>query len=124
VKTELVRCGAVRQLADGRLKAERRYVIPEAVDEKLINALAFALRGLASTIAYNSNPETKEPRIQRIAESEDTTEEERLHLRRVLRDRIAAFTEEIDDLFPRTDAKRIDRRRRVGVGVYYYEDSD
>jgi hypothetical protein len=124
IKTELIRCGAVKQLEDGRLQAERRYVMPENVDEKLINSLSFALRGLASTIAHNSNPATADLRVQRIVESEDTTEEERRVLRETIRERLITFSEEIDNLFPRTKARQIDRAHRVGVGVYYYEDSD
>lgn len=124
IRTELTRCGAVELLPDGRLKALRRYVMPENVDEKLINSLSFALRGLASTIAHNSNPATTELRVQRVAESEDTTEEERRILREVIREKVVRFSEEIDNLFPRTEGRQIDRTHRIGVGIYYYEDSD
>lgn len=124
VKTELIRCGAVVQDESGNLKAERRYVVPDAVDERLVNALAFALRGLASTIAHNSDSENTELRIQRIVESEDLSDEQRQELKGILREKIMAFATDVDNLFPRSVGGQIERSHRIGVGVYYYEDSE
>ena len=56
IKVELIRCGAVTKDADGYLRAQRRHLVPEAFDEKLMTSMTFGLRGLASTIAFNTNP--------------------------------------------------------------------
>jgi hypothetical protein len=122
IKVELIRCGAVAEAPDGYLRPLRRYVVPEAFDEKLINSLAFALRGLASTIAYNTNPNrTDEARIERVVHSDPIDSTAKQAISHVLRERLVAFTEDIDNLFSRIEPCS-DPTERIGVGVYYYED--
>ena len=128
IKVELVRCGAVVEDDLGTLTAQRRHVVPEAFDEKLISAMSFGLRGLASTIAHNSDPgRMGDTRIERVVHSDPIPAELRTLLRERLRRRIAAFTEEVDDLFaegqPLSEAN-VAGLSRVGVGVYYYEDEE
>ena len=43
-------------------------------------------------------------------------------LRLVLRDRLTAFTEEIDDMFGRIDRDVTSSGQRVNIGVYYFEE--
>ena len=125
IKVELTRCGAVREDGEGYLTALRRHVVPEAFDEKLISAMAFGLRGLVTTIAHNSDPErVTEPHIERVVHSDPLTLESRKVLRELLRKRIMAFTEEVDDLFSIENQAGSSPRSRIGVGVYYYEDDE
>jgi hypothetical protein len=125
IKVELVRCGAVREDEGGELHAMRRHVVPTEFDERLITSIAFGLRGLASTVAFNSNPHGDgQSRIQRFVESEYLTEDSKNALRHVLRDRITSFTEAIDDMFSKAETPPTGPYKRIGVGVYYYEDED
>ena len=123
IKVELMRCGAISQADNGLLKLERREVVPGDFADKLISSLSFNLAGLASTIAFNSNPDRMgSGRIERFAQSGPLSSEDIRVIRDSIRMRIVSFTRELDDLFPSTiDASMADQRR-VGVGVYYYEE--
>jgi hypothetical protein len=122
IKVELIRCGSVREDKKGRLCALRRGVVPADLDEKLITAMVFGLRGLASTIAFNTSVNELGPkgRIERFCLSDEMTEECIRAMHPVLRERIQAFADQMTDLIaqplPATGG------RRIGVGIYYYED--
>lgn len=121
-RVELLRCGAISQDPDGLLHLERREVVPETSYEKLVSSVSFNLVGLASTIAFNSNPDRTGPgRIERFVQSPPLSTDEAKRMRDILRQRIVSFTRGLDDLFP-TDAHLIAPGKRVGVGVYYYEE--
>ena len=122
IKVELIRCGSIEEDKEGRLHALRRGVVPADLDEKLITAMVFGLRSLASTIAYNTSANHLGPtgRIERFCLSDVMTEECIRALHPILRNRIQTFADEMTDLVaqpvPATDG------RRIGVGIYYYED--
>jgi uncharacterized protein DUF6502 len=123
IKVELIRCGAITEEENGDVRALRRYVVPDTFDEKLITSMTFGLRGLASTIAFNSNPLRTEPtRFERIVRSDPLTHESLHEVRSVLHTRLTVFTEEIDDLFATLDRDAARTSKRVSVGLYYYED--
>jgi hypothetical protein len=123
IRVELLKYGAIAVEPTGRLVARRREVVPDAFDEKLITSMSFNLRALASTIAFNSNPSrVGSGRIERFVQSTSLGPQAKSTLRTVLRQRIIAFTEEIDDLFSGRRGGEPDDRGRVGLGVYYYED--
>lgn len=122
VKVELVRCGAVQEDPDGYLRAVRRYVVPEDVDDKLVASMVFSLRGLASTIAYNTDPaRVTPPRFERIVQSDPFAPEKKADVRQLLETRLAKFTEEVDDLFAKA-TEPDPTGERVAIGVFYYED--
>jgi hypothetical protein len=122
VKVELVRCGSVEEDARGRLHAVRRQVVPADLEEKLVAGMVFGLRALASTVAFNTSINNLGPagRIQRLCLSDPMTEQSIEAMHPVLRRRIQNFADEMTDLLakPSQDPKG----RRVGVGVFYYED--
>jgi signal transduction histidine kinase len=122
--TEVIRCGAVIEETAGRLRAVRRDVIAHNMDEKLISRMAFALRGLASTIAHNSDPATSAEHWRReiTIESEEIGEKVRRELEDTIRERITTFANQVDDLLSQARADSGENSRRIGVGVYYYED--
>jgi hypothetical protein len=123
IKVELLRCGAVVEEPGGELVALRRHVVPERFDEKLITSMAFGLRGLATNIAHNSDPNRAgDPHIERVVETTSLARERVAVMRQILRQRITSFTEEIDDLLSTVENKAVDSTIRVGIGVYYYED--
>ena len=87
--------------------------------------MAFGLRGLATTIAHNTNPNrTTDLFIERVVHSDPLTADSKSVLREILRSRITVFTEEIDDLFSGKDEPETTDTSRIGVGVYYYEDDE
>jgi hypothetical protein len=125
IKAELLRHKTVTLNDDGLLEVNRREVVPDHFDEKLITSLAFNFRGLAETIAHNSNPDRTEPgRIERYVESEVVSDVSKQNLRRILRTRITSFTEELDDMFSSYERAEDGAGERVAVGIYYHEDTE
>ncbi len=124
VRFELVRCGAVIEKPKRFLQAVRRTVIQSGQDERLISSMVFNLRSLASTIAFNSvdPPRGDLGRIERFCESDPLSEHAIATNRPMLRERIQRFITGIDDMFADTKPKALEAGRRVGVGVFYYED--
>lgn len=122
IKVELIRCGAVEERSDGDLIPLRRYVVPDAAHEQLISSMVFGFRGLASTIAHNCNPtRTSVGRFERIVQSDPISSEDRELVARLIRERLERFTVEIDDLFGATTTSA-SGGKRVGVGLYFFED--
>lgn len=131
VKVELIRCGAVAEQPDGSLRAVRRHLIPISSEDNLVYRLSQALRGLASTIAFNadfSNPERGEGRIERVVFTDRIPDDVLTLIAPIIRQRVTAFTENVDDLFSSVecdkDGPSSDSFKRVGLGVYYFEDTD
>lgn len=125
LKVELVRIGAVTETAEGLLRVRRREIVPEDVDERLITSLAFSLKALATTIAFNTNPSRRCPaRIERFVQSSPLSEISRKRLQSAIRNRVVDFTEEIDELFAHGSITSAPEGSRIGVGVYFHEDSD
>lgn len=122
IKVELIRCGAVHEKPDGDLEPLRRYVVPDDVHEQLISSMVFSFRGLASTIAFNTNPtRTSSGRFERIVQSDPISAEDRDLVKKLIRERLEKYTEEIDDLFG-TTTTAISSGKRVGVGLFFFED--
>lgn len=124
IRVELARFGAIRVDEFGMVVAVRREIVPDTFDEKLISSISFNLAGLASTIAFNSNPgRTGQGRIERFVQSDAIGGRTRDLLRPIVRARIEAFSCDIDDVFGSyTREKRAESSSRVGVGVYYFEE--
>jgi hypothetical protein len=123
IRVELIRCGAVVLDGSQRLVAKRRHVVPEALDDRLVTSIVFGLRALASTVAFNSGDPPKElSRIERFVESNPLNGDKVGEVRVRLHKRIADFTEEVDDFFATVEQSPDRASRRVGVGIYYYED--
>ena len=123
IKVELLRTGAIAEHHDGTLFPKRRDAIPISPDDRLITSISFNLHGLASTIAYNSDPERQEMgRIERFVQSEPISTPTAREFRLPLRKRIADFTESVDDMFSAVERDPSDAATRVAVGIYYFEE--
>jgi hypothetical protein len=122
VKVELIRCGSVEEDAKGRLHALRRAVIPAGIEDKVILGLTPGLRGLASTIAFNTsvNHLGAAGRIQRCCVSDAISEQSIAAMHPLLREHVETFADQMTDLL--AQPKRALRGRRIGIGVFYYED--
>jgi len=102
---------------------KRRHNVPEAVDEAVVTSIVFGLRALAGTVAFNASVSATElGRIERFVESNPLADRGLDDVRSRLRKRITEFTEEIDDYFSGIEHSSERSSKRIGVGVYYYED--
>jgi len=126
LKVELLRFGAVTEDKEGLLRVLRREIVPADLDERLLTSLAFSMKALAATIAYNTDPNRapSPPRIERFVQSGFLTRTSRERLQRMISARIVNFTEEIDDVFSSGELTDDKHGRRIGVGIYFYEDPD
>jgi hypothetical protein len=123
MKVELLRYGAVTEDEAGVLTVRRREIIPKEFDERLVTSMAFSLRALATTVAFNTDPNRKGAgRIERFVQSQSLREESRVALTGTVRERIVLFTQELDDLFSDGEIESDGPTRRIGVGVYFHED--
>jgi hypothetical protein len=126
IRVELIRSGAVLVDDEGKMILKRRHVVPEGSVEKLVSSIAFSLRSLAETIAFNCAPGRKGPgRIERFVQSDYLDQPSRQKLRQLLRERISSYTEEVDDMFyEHASPPNTDDCTRIGVGIFYFEDTD
>jgi len=122
VKVELIRSGSVREDAKGRLHALSRQMVPADLEEKLITGIVSGVGALASTVAFNTSVNNLGPagRIQRLCLSEPMAEQSIKAMHPVLRRQIQSFADEMSDLLAQPPETQTGRR--VGVGVFYYED--
>ena len=122
VKVELVRLGSAEEDAKGRIHALRRGMIPEGKQDKLITAVAFGLRALASTIASNTAGAEMgaASRFERLCLSDTLAEESINGMRPRLRAKAQTFADQITDML--AEPRPASGGRRVGVGIFYYED--
>ena len=128
MRAELLRSGTAREV-ENQMVLSKRHVVPDSVDDKIITALVFNFRGLAATIAHNSDPNRSESGwIERYVHSGRLSPQVVVDMRDHFRSRIERFSEEIDDAFARLEQLRggqpepPEKSRRIGIGVYYTED--
>lgn len=125
LKVELIRVGAVAEGEGGLLRVIRREIVPEDIDERLFTSLAFSLKALATTIAYNTDSNRRgPPRVERFVQSGPLTPASRTRLHNIIRRRVIDFTEELDQLFSVGEITTSSEGGRIGVGVYFHDDSD
>ena len=122
VRVELIRFGSAEEDAKGRLHPVRRGILPDELEDKLVTAMVFGLRALASTVAFNTSAERPRAagRIERFCISDSITEEAIGAMHDSLRERIQTFADQAEDLLAQPE--RAVGGRRIGVGVFYYED--
>jgi hypothetical protein len=92
--------------------------------EKLVSSMSFSLRSLAETIAFNCDPDRSGPgRIERLVQTTHLDQEARERLSTLLREKIAQYTEEVDNIMSAHEPPSGNGDLgRVGVGIYYFED--
>ncbi len=122
VRAELIRFGSAEEDAKGILHPVRRGIVPDGLEDKLVTAMVFGLRGLASTVAFNASVTRPRAagRIERFCLSDGITEKSISAMHGAVRERVQAFADQMTDLLAQPD--RAVGGRRVGVGVFYYED--
>jgi len=128
MRTELKRINAIEETEDGRLKVLKRNVSGLDVHDRLVTGLAKVLYPAALTLAHNTNSNGEgDTWVHRSASTKYVRENDLARIRRISSDRLAEFSESIDDLFvayetlyesdgPKTSS------RAVGIGVFYFEE--
>jgi hypothetical protein len=125
VRTELISAGAIMELPGDQLRALKRHFVPSDVGEELIVGIeSFAmpvLAGLARNVMMRDQP----PFIQRFAYSDRLPEAAIPVFRKLARDSSADFVQSIDNWLASSEIapdQSPESPRRVGVGVFYFEE--
>jgi hypothetical protein len=128
MRTELKRIGAIKESDDGTLTALKRNTTGADVYEKFVSSLVISVYPAALTLAHNTNSANYENTwVQRAATTKFVREDDMPRIRRVARDRLAEFTESIDDLFAAYESlyekdEPAPQSKAVGVAVTYFEE--
>jgi hypothetical protein len=123
---ELLRVGAVRRMKDGRLRLQARFYVPEQGEVEKLHILGTDTADLIATIAHNLNRQAA-PRFQRKVMYDNVPVEAVQEFQRLSANRAQAFLEHIDRWLSKRDRDvtpivKGTGRKRVGIGVYYFED--
>ena len=123
---ELVRVGAVRKTRDGRIRLQARFYVPEQSEADKLHILGTDTADLIATIAHNLTPKAV-PRFQRKVMYDNVPVEAIQEFQRLSANRAQLFLEGIDSWLSQQDrdinpAAHGTGRKRVGIGVYYFED--
>jgi hypothetical protein len=129
MRTELRRVGAIEEDERGELIVLKRFFRPIEIDDQLQRALGQAMYGLALTVDHNLGLSAEQSWVERLAYSTKIRASDANRVRRISQDRAADFVESIDDLFSAyetiySDEGADSESTVVGVGVYYFEDTD
>jgi hypothetical protein len=113
------------ELDNGRLRAQKRFFVPSEYGEDLIVGMAFIVEPLLETLSHNlENP--KGAFIQRIAYSDHLPSSKLKAFRDFSHDEAADLMQSVDKWIAGNESGREvaeDISRRVGVGVFYFENS-
>ncbi len=128
MRTELKRIAAIKEDEGGTLTALKRNTTGADAYEKFVSCLVISVYPAALALAHNTNnANTDNTWVQRAATTKCIREEDLFRIRRVAQDRLAEFTESIDDLFAAYESlyQRVELAspsKAVGVAVTYFEE--
>lgn len=123
---ELLRVGAVRKTKEGRIRLQARFYVPEKSETDKLQILGSDTADLIATIAHNLTAKAT-PRFQRKVMYDNVPVEAVQEFQRFSANRAQLFLEGIDRWLSQQDrdvnpAITGTGRKRVGVGLYYFED--
>jgi hypothetical protein len=129
IRAELLRIGAVAEAPSGALRPSRREVVPASAMDAMLEGFATGMRPVTLTVAWNAAMAgsggrrrfqravtSRQVPVDRVGEAED-----------VLRQRLTAWTEEVDDYLagversPGPDEPAVPTVT-LGIGMYYFEE--
>lgn len=122
----LLRSKTVVRRDDGWLELQNRDY---SISEDLPRIIASALAPLAATINENWGKSRAETFCQRVSHSTCLDSRKIPTIRRISKERVATFLEDIDDLLTSFESEKVEEMvnpegnelARVGVGAYYFE---
>lgn len=128
MRTELKRIEAIVETENGNLRVLKRNVSNLDIRDALVVGLGTQLFPAALALAHNTDSVAVEHRwVQRCVSTSFVRDSDLSRVRRISSDRLAEFTDSMDDLFgayetlyEKTDDQKPDRA--VGVGVFYFEE--
>jgi hypothetical protein len=123
---ELLRVGAVRKTKDGRIRLQARFYVPERSETDKLQILGTDTADLIATIAHNLTAQAV-PRFQRKVMYDNVPVEAVQEFQRLSAERAQTFLEDTDRWLSQRDrdvnpAVKGTGRKRVGIGLYYFED--
>jgi hypothetical protein len=124
---ELLRVGAVKKHANGKLQVLKRYYMPLQMDADAIFRAASALRDLGNTIDYDLVRKPDQPtRFEGRATNLNVRTVDVPKFRAFLETEGQAFLERADEWLsqhePSQDTRRKYKTTRAGVGIYQIQD--
>ncbi len=128
MRTELKRIDAVTEVGDGILRALKRNVSRQDVDDRLVDGLSVVIYPAMLTLANNTDSDGPDTTwIMRTAATSRVRERDVPRVRRIGSDRLVEFVESIDDLFAAYETLHDDdpsdsSEKSVGIGVFYFEE--
>jgi hypothetical protein len=124
VRAELLDANSIVEDDNGRLTATKRYFVPADAGEELVVGFTHIVNPVLEGLARNTDRDSKQQFIQRLAYSDRLPTSAIPHFRDVARDRASEFVQVIDDWLSSHEANTDvdgDSGLRVGLGVFYYE---
>ena len=126
VLDELLRVGAVRRLADGRIELRTRAYVPAHGDDEKLNILGQDVADLITTIDHNLQHAGNGARFQRKVMYRGITPRALPAFRRLSATQAQALLERLDrwlaaQLESQPHADPGSAHARVGLGIYYFE---
>jgi Family of unknown function (DUF6502) len=123
---ELLRVGAVRKTKDGRIRLTARFYVPERSETDKLQILGTDTADLIATIAHNLTAQAV-ARFQRKVMYDNVPVEAVREIQHHSAERAQAFLEDTDRWLSQQDrdvnpAVKGTGRKRVGIGLYYFED--
>jgi len=128
VLDELLRVGAAQQLEDGRIRLRERSYVPSASELDKVDILGADVADLIATIDHNLRHGAADPRYQRKVMYDNVPRQWATAFRTLSAERAQQLIEAMDQWLAQHDRDRNPAtagagRVRVGLGVYYFEET-
>lgn len=128
VLDEMVRVGAVRHEADGRVSLLKPYFLTDGAEHRArqLELLGWSAGSLLDTLEHNTRERQGELRFQRLVFEEGLPHDRMPALRAELRARAQAFADQTDGFLTQVKAESASddegpRIAHAGLGIYYFE---
>jgi hypothetical protein len=125
VLDELERVGAVERQDDGRLRLMTRAYIPHTDDADKIGVMGIVVGDLLDTVDHNISARPGEAFFQRSVSNPNMPEGALVGFRATSREQAQQLLEALDRWLSEHEMPReggAGKPRRMGVGIYYFED--
>jgi hypothetical protein len=126
MRTELVRVGAIEELAGKRLRVQKRHFVPTGLDEKLLIGLEDVLAADIGTLAYNCEAGIdRSARYHRVTSIDGLPPSKIVKVREEAKRNLTELADSFDDYLVRTadnaGGEVANSSTQIGIGLFYYE---
>ncbi|MDH5221716.1 MAG: DUF6502 family protein [Betaproteobacteria bacterium] len=128
VLDELLRVGAVQRQEDGRIRLRERAYVPSGSELDKLDILGADAADLIATIDHNLRAGASDPRFQRKVMYDNVPRQSAAAFRALSAERAQQLIEAMDQWLSQHDRDRNPAvhgagRVRVGLGIYYFEET-